>query len=75
LDLELTLADAKEILQAVQQLPVLQQATEATEHEAWSNYLKRMLKNPSSPRLLKKVQMQGGVTHQMGTRGYPVPIR
>src|SRR5574337_861185 len=30
----------------------------------------RLLKNPFSPRLLKKVQMQGGVTHQMGTR-YP----
>ena len=27
-----------------------------------------MLKNSFSPRLLKKVQMQGGVTHQMGTR-------
>ena len=32
--------------------------------------LSRMLKNASSPRLLKMVQMQGGVTHQMGTR-YP----
>src|SRR5574337_615075 len=29
-----------------------------------------MLKNPFSPRLLKKAQMQGGVTQQMGTR-YP----
>ena len=29
----------------------------------------RMLKNPLSPRLLKKVRMQGGVTHlAMGTR-------
>jgi len=25
-----------------------------------------MLKNPFSPRLLKKVQMQGGVTHPWG---------
>jgi len=30
----------------------------------------RVLKNSLCPRLLKKVQMQGGVTHQMGTR-YP----
>ena len=29
-----------------------------------------MLKNSLLPRLLKKAQMQGGVTHQMGTR-YP----
>ena len=31
---------------------------------------RRMLKNSVLPRLLKKVQMPGGVTHQMGTR-YP----
>jgi len=27
-----------------------------------------LLKNSLLPRLLKKVQVQGGVTHQMGTR-------